>query len=62
MAEGVAGTVGQVPRQPVVAAEQRGADLQDALGPLGRVPELLGSFDPIVELLDQRLDGRTGDG
>src|SRR5262249_59030185 len=57
---GGAGTVVQVMAQAVVLAEHRGADLEDRLGTLWPVPELLRPLNPVVELLDQRLHRTTG--
>src|SRR5689334_10358071 len=59
--EGRAGTILQVLAQAVVVAEHGGADLENPLGPLWPVPELLRPLDPIIELLDQRFHRRAGD-
>lgn len=48
--------------EAVVVVEGSGADLQDVFGALGTVPEFFGSFDALVDLLDERLNHRGRDG
>src|SRR5437016_311486 len=59
--EGRAGAILQVLAQTVVLAEHRRTHLQNPLGPLRPVPELLRSLYPIVELFYQRFHGTAGD-
>src|SRR6266851_5226918 len=59
-AEWAAGPVFDEGLQTVIVAEDGGAQLQDGLGSIGVVPELLGSFHAIIEFQDQGLHHAGG--
>lgn len=47
--------------ESVVVTQACGTQLQDGLARRTVVPKLLGSFDPLIDLLDKRLRQRTRD-
>ena len=46
--------------EAIIVAEGRSPGVQDVVSSVGAVPEFFRSLDPVVDLLDQRLDHRTG--
>src|SRR4051812_43912147 len=55
------GPVLEMPRQRLVVAEPRGAQVEHALGVVVFVPELLAPFDSLVQLFHPGLNRTTGD-
>jgi hypothetical protein len=53
-----AGAVEDPLAELVVVAQGGGTDLEDPLGPLRAIPELLGSLDAVVDFFDYTLRGQ----